>query len=90
MTLGVVHYWLVDPRVRMLQVYRLENGRYTLVDAWEGDAKVRAEPIDAIELNLASRWAVSNRALAHPGAPHRSPQRSPSPTCYRADEPHDG
>ncbi len=54
---GVAHYWLVDPRVRMLEVYHLENGRYTLVDTWEGDEKVRAEPFDAIELDLASLWA---------------------------------
>lgn len=54
---GVAHYWLVDPRIHVLEVYRLENGRYTLVDTWEGDEKVRAEPFDAIELDLSILWA---------------------------------
>jgi Uma2 family endonuclease len=54
---GVAHYWLVDPRIHLLEVYRLEGGRYTLVDTWEGDAKVRAEPFDAFELDLALLWA---------------------------------
>ncbi len=53
---GVAHYWLVDPRIHLLEVYRLEGGRYTLVDTWEGDAKVRAEPFDAVELDLALLW----------------------------------
>ena len=54
---GVARCWLVDPRIRLLEVYRLERERYTLVDAWEGDAKVRAEPFDAIELDLSLLWA---------------------------------
>ena len=54
---GVAHYWLVDPQLRTLEVYRLESGRYALVDTWEGDDRVRAEPFDAIELDLATLWA---------------------------------
>ena len=54
---GVGWYWLVDPRLRTLEVYRLENGRYVLLDTWEGDEKVRAEPFDAIERDLALLWA---------------------------------
>ncbi|TAK33249.1 MAG: Uma2 family endonuclease [Myxococcaceae bacterium] len=53
----VAHYWLVDPRIRLLEIYRLEGGRYTLLDTWEGDATVRAEPFDAIELDLSLLWA---------------------------------
>ena len=54
---GVGHYWLVDPRIRTLEVYRLEGGRYALLDTWEGDVAVRAEPFDAVELDLALLWA---------------------------------
>jgi Uma2 family endonuclease len=54
---GVAHYWLVDPRIRLLETYRLEGERYTLLDTWEGDATVRAEPFDAIELDLSMLWA---------------------------------
>ena len=54
---GVGHYWLVDPRVHTLEVYRLESGRYALLDTWEGDVCVRAEPFDAVELDLALLWS---------------------------------
>jgi hypothetical protein len=40
-----------------LEVYRLEGGRWTLIDTFEGDAVVRAEPFDAIELALTTLWA---------------------------------
>lgn len=53
----VAHYWLVDPRLRSLEVYRLEGARYSLVDTWEGDVAVRAEPFDEIEIDLAPLWA---------------------------------
>lgn len=49
--------WPVDPLLRTLEVYRLEHGRYALVDTWQGDDRVCAEPLDAIELDLAARWA---------------------------------
>jgi hypothetical protein len=38
-------------------VLRLEGERWTLVDVARDDAKVRAEPFDAIELDLAVLWA---------------------------------
>lgn len=54
---GVGHVWLLSPELRTLEVYRLENGRYSLLDTHEGDATVRAEPFDAIELRLSVLWA---------------------------------
>jgi len=54
---GVGHVWLINPLSQTLEVYRLENGRWALLDTYEGDAVVRAEPFDAIELPLASLWA---------------------------------
>jgi Uma2 family endonuclease len=53
---GVGHLWLCDPRIRTLEVYRLEGGRWTELDTFEGDTKVRAEPFDAIELDLGRVW----------------------------------
>lgn len=53
---GVQHVWLVDPLVRMLQVFRLEQGKWILVGTFLGDAAVRAEPFDAIELTLGTLW----------------------------------
>ncbi len=54
---GVGRMWLIDPVLRMLEVYRLEGKGYFRVDAWRDDAVVRAEPFDAIELELAVLWA---------------------------------
>ena len=53
---GVGHAWLINPITRTLEVYRLEKGRWILLDAFHDAAVVRAEPFDAIELSLAVLW----------------------------------
>lgn len=53
----VAHAWLIDAALRTLEVLRLENGRWSILATYHDDAKVRAEPFDAIELNLAILWA---------------------------------
>lgn len=53
---SVDHLWLCDPRIQTLEVYRLKGGRWTELDTFEGDTKVRAEPFDAVELDLARIW----------------------------------
>jgi hypothetical protein len=53
----VGHVWLVDPRVKTLEAFRLETGRWVLLGTWEGDARVRVEPFDAVELELGALWA---------------------------------
>ena len=53
---GVGHLWLLSPERRMLEVFRLENGRWVLIDTFEGDAPVCAEPFDAMELPLGRLW----------------------------------
>ena len=53
---GVGHAWLINPITRTLEVYRLETGRWILLDTFEEDTVVRAEPFDAIELPLALLW----------------------------------
>lgn len=54
---GVGHVWLVDPLVRTLEVLRLDGTGYRIARTFRGDAPVRAEPFDAIELELAWLWA---------------------------------
>jgi Uma2 family endonuclease len=53
----VGHLWFADPEAQILEVFRLEGGRWLLVDAFEGDAKVRAEPFDSVELEIGALWA---------------------------------
>ncbi len=54
---GIRHAWLVDPLLRMLEVLRLTDGKWTIVATHADAAKVRAEPFDAIELDMAILWA---------------------------------
>ncbi|XXT21539.1 Uma2 family endonuclease [Sorangium sp. So ce429] len=53
---GVGHVWLLSPLLRTLEVYRFEGGRWVLLETYEENAKVRAEPFDAVELDLAEIW----------------------------------
>jgi Uma2 family endonuclease len=54
----VVHAWLVEPLQRTLEVFRLEGGaHWLLLGTWRGAARVRAEPFDAVELDLSLLWA---------------------------------
>lgn len=54
---GVSHAWLVDPLLHTLEVLRRQEGRWLIVDVFKDDAKIRAEPFDALELDLAILWA---------------------------------
>jgi Uma2 family endonuclease len=53
---GVGHLWLVDPIAQVLEVYRLRDGLWIVVDNFGGDDVARAEPFDAIEVALARWW----------------------------------
>jgi Uma2 family endonuclease len=54
---GIGHAWLVNPLLQTLEVLLLASGRWTLAATHEGSAPVRAEPFDAIELELGALWA---------------------------------
>ncbi|WP_437635901.1 Uma2 family endonuclease [Sorangium sp. So ce854] len=55
---GVRHAWLVDPIARTLEVYALgEDRRWGLAVVHRDAARVRAQPFDAIELDLSVLWA---------------------------------
>lgn len=49
---GVGHYWLVDPDDRTLTVLRHEADGYKVVLTALGDETVRAEPFEALELQV--------------------------------------
>lgn len=53
---GVRHAWLIDPAPKTLEIFRLVAGVWTLASAFEGNDTVRAEPFDAIDLDLAAVW----------------------------------
>src|SRR5262245_26411617 len=52
----VAHYWLLDPDAKTLEVERLDGETYRVVlSASEAD-RVRAQPLEAVELALALLW----------------------------------
>jgi Uma2 family endonuclease len=53
---GVRHVWLVEPELRTLEVFRLDGAQYTLLGTHAGKSRVRAEPFEALELELAYLW----------------------------------
>jgi Uma2 family endonuclease len=54
--IGVQHVWLIDPIGRTLEVLRLEGDRWILAGNYGGDDVVRAEPFEAVEIELAALW----------------------------------
>jgi Uma2 family endonuclease len=52
----VAHVWLVDPLVRTLEVFRLDGDTWRMLKTWHGEVRVRAEPFDALELDLGLLW----------------------------------
>jgi Uma2 family endonuclease len=55
----VAYVWLVTPAEQTLEVLRLDGESYRLIVTFGGDAVVRAEPFDAVELELSPLWAGS-------------------------------
>jgi Uma2 family endonuclease len=52
----VGHVWLVDPMANSLEVFRRQESQWLLVSQHAGDERVRAEPFEAVELELSALW----------------------------------
>jgi Uma2 family endonuclease len=55
-THGVGHLWMIDAEARVLEVFRLEQGRWTVAATYSGEQRVNAEPFEAVELQLEDLW----------------------------------
>lgn len=51
-TAHVGHYWVADPANQTLTIYRWQEGGYVMAMAASAGEVVRAEPFDAIELDI--------------------------------------
>jgi Uma2 family endonuclease len=67
----VAHAWLVNPETRTLEVLRRQGKTWTLLATHEHDDVVRAEPFDAIELDLLGLWG-EERPRQHPATRKRA------------------
>jgi Uma2 family endonuclease len=59
---AVGHAWLINPVARTLEVFRREAQSWVLAASHGGDALVRGEPFDAIELDLLRLWGEERPA----------------------------
>jgi Uma2 family endonuclease len=55
-TQDVLHLWFVDPEAQTLEVLELDGATYRVKEVYSADAKIRAVPFDAIELELGLLW----------------------------------
>jgi hypothetical protein len=53
---GVGHVWLPDPRARTLEILRREGTRWLVIGTHRDEERVRAEPFDAIALDVSILW----------------------------------
>ncbi|HEX8434956.1 Uma2 family endonuclease, partial [Archangium sp.] len=54
---GVRHLWHVDPLAHTLDIFRLQGVDWLLVGTFSGEGRIRAEPFEAIELELSLLWS---------------------------------
>jgi hypothetical protein len=54
----VRHLWLIGWVARTFEVYRLTPEGWLHVATFTGDDRVRAEPFDAVELDLSLLWQL--------------------------------
>lgn len=54
---GVKHAWLVHPRRRSIEAFRLHDGMWLAIAIHRGNALARIEPFAAVEIDLARVWA---------------------------------
>jgi Uma2 family endonuclease len=62
---GVRHAWIIDPERYTLEVYRSEQGGWVRSGFYEGAALVRAEPFEAVPLELPLLWMAQRRSAPH-------------------------
>jgi Uma2 family endonuclease len=58
----VSHLWLVHPGLQTLEVYRLEGQQWVVASSHVGTEGARAEPFEAIELDMSRWWLEETEA----------------------------
>jgi len=53
---GVSHLWFVDPDIRTLEAFALNNGQWTLIVSLGNEEDVSVPPFDAITFSLGALW----------------------------------
>lgn len=56
-SVGIRHAWLVHPRDRSVEAFRLHDGKWLSIGVYKDSDRARIEPFDAVEMELALLWA---------------------------------
>ena len=60
---GLKHYWLLDPRARVLEAFELHDGKWLLLDTFAGEVDVAAAPFAEVPFPLAVLWPFDEPPL---------------------------
>jgi Uma2 family endonuclease len=71
---GVRHVWILDPLGESLEVFRLQGEFYAFVAGFLGRETVRAEPFDAVPLDLSLLWLPEEPPAPADGSPDAPPR----------------
>ena len=55
-SVGIVHLWLIDPVERILEAFKLHDGKWQLIATVEDDDPVCIAPFEAVTFSLADLW----------------------------------
>ena len=69
----VSYLWLLDPIKRTLETFRLEGSKWRTLETYCGDAIIRAEPFEAIEIDLLNIWGETRKAAPNSTVTPRPP-----------------
>ncbi len=53
---GLGYAWIIDPNAKTLEVFKLESAKWVFLGGYMSDDKVRAQPFEEVELDLANFW----------------------------------
>ena len=54
---GVLHVWLIDPELRTLETFTLEDRRWVLLNTDTEDDSINAPPFEPVAIELSALWA---------------------------------
>ncbi|MBF0226818.1 MAG: Uma2 family endonuclease [Desulfobacterales bacterium] len=53
---GVTHFWIVDPTNKTVEILKLKNGEYVVLEVYGENDKMRTEPFTEILIDLINIW----------------------------------
>jgi Uma2 family endonuclease len=49
---GIPEYWIVDPEIKSIEIYKNENGRYKLIKEVEKEGAIESEVLNGLSVDL--------------------------------------